>query len=64
VNGPNIKQKEFGALDQGDDQAALLGPGRKSLSQIAQDDTLREFDFQQYLFARQSQVHSPMRAIK
>jgi len=64
VNGPNIKQKEFGALDQGDDQAALLGPGRKSLSQIAQDDTIREFDFQQYIFARQSQVHSPMRAIK
>jgi len=56
VNGPNIKQKEFGAVDQGDDQAALLEPGRKSLSQIAQDDTLREFDFRQYLFARQSQL--------
>lgn len=56
VNGTNIKLKEFGAVDQGDDQAALLEPGRKSLSQIAQDDTLREFDFRQYLFARQSQL--------
>eukprot|EP01018_Ginkgo_biloba_P022070 Gb_23994 [translate_table: standard] len=56
VNAPNIKQKEFGGLDHGDDRAALLEAGRKSLSQIVQDDTLKEFDFRQYLFARQSQL--------
>ncbi|XP_042421059.1 trafficking protein particle complex II-specific subunit 130 homolog isoform X2 [Zingiber officinale] len=47
------KQRDFGGLEHGDDQAALLKPGFKPLSQIVQDDSFREFEFRQYLFARQ-----------
>lgn len=43
-------------MDSGDDQAALLKPGYKPLSQIVQDDSFREFEFRQYLFACQSKV--------
>ncbi|CAM8954601.1 unnamed protein product [Rhodiola kirilowii] len=50
------KQREFGGADRGDDQAALLGPGSKPLAQIAQDDSFREFEFRQYLFACQSKA--------
>ncbi|XP_050218333.1 trafficking protein particle complex II-specific subunit 130 homolog [Mercurialis annua] len=50
------KQRDFGGLDRGDDQAALLNPGNKSLAQIVQDDSFREFDFRQYLFACQSKL--------
>lgn len=50
------KQRDFGGVDQGDDQAALVNPGNKALTQIAQDDSFREFEFRQYLFACQSQV--------
>lgn len=50
------KQRDFGGVDHGDDQAALLNPGKKSLAQIVQDDTFREFEFRQYLFACQSKV--------
>ncbi|XWS27962.1 hypothetical protein CRYUN_Cryun25bG0025300 [Craigia yunnanensis] len=48
------KRREFGGLDHGDDQAALLNPGNKPLTQIVQDDSFREFEFRQYLFACQS----------
>lgn len=50
------KQRDFGGMDSGDDQAALLNPGAKALNQIVQDDSFREFDFRQYLFACQSKV--------
>lgn len=50
------KQRDFGGMDSGDDQAALLNPGKKALNQIVQDDSFREFDFRQYLFACQSKL--------
>ncbi|KAK8503659.1 hypothetical protein V6N12_024831 [Hibiscus sabdariffa] len=51
--------REFGGLDRGDDQAALLNPGKKSLTQIVLDETFREFEFRQYLFACQSKSMLP-----
>ncbi|KAM6553553.1 hypothetical protein CsatB_014315 [Cannabis sativa] len=50
------KQRDFGGVDHGDDQASLLNPGRKPLTQIVQDDSFREFEFRQYLFACQSKL--------
>nr|XP_016466589.1 PREDICTED: trafficking protein particle complex II-specific subunit 130 homolog [Nicotiana tabacum] len=50
------KQRDFGGMDSKDDQAALLNPGKKALNQIVQDDSFREFDFRQYLFACQSKL--------
>lgn len=50
------KQRDFGGIDRGDDQAALLNPASKLLTQIVQDDSFREFEFRQYLFACQSKV--------
>jgi hypothetical protein len=55
VNSPG-KYREFGGLDAGDDQAALLNPGFKALTQIVQDDVFREFEFRQYIFACQAKV--------
>ncbi|KAJ0980630.1 hypothetical protein J5N97_008885 [Dioscorea zingiberensis] len=55
VNTP-VRQREFGGLDHGDDQAALLNPVFKPLTQIIQDDSFREFEFRQYLFACQSKL--------
>lgn len=52
----SLKPREFGGLDHGDDQAALLNPGNKPLAQIVQDDSFREFEFRQYLFACQSKL--------
>lgn len=56
VNGPHVKISEIGGLDPGDDSAALLAGSRKPFSQFAHDDTVREFDFRQYLFSRQAEV--------
>ncbi|KAK4420679.1 Trafficking protein particle complex II-specific subunit [Sesamum alatum] len=50
------KQRDFGGVEQGDDQAMLLDPGRKPLTQIVQDDSFREFEFRQYLFACQAKL--------
>lgn len=50
------KLRDFGGVDRGDDQAALLNPGNKPLTQIVQDDSFREFEFRQYLFSCQSKV--------
>lgn len=50
------KHRDFGGMDRGDDQAALLNPGNKPLTQIVQDDSFREFEFRQYLFACQAKV--------
>jgi len=55
VNMPG-KQRDFGGFDGEDDQAVLLKPGSKPLTQIVQDDSFREFEFRQYLFACQSRV--------
>lgn len=55
VNAPG-KHRDFGGLDKGDDRASLLNPGIKPLTQIVQDDSFREFEFRQYLFACQSKV--------
>ncbi|KAK9688979.1 hypothetical protein RND81_09G026100 [Saponaria officinalis] len=53
------RRKEFGGMEQGDDQAALLNPGNKPLTQIVQDDSFREFEFRQYLFACQAKLNRP-----
>ncbi|KAG8658031.1 trafficking protein particle complex II-specific subunit 130 homolog isoform X1 [Manihot esculenta] len=50
------KQREFGGVDSGDDQAALLNPGNKPLTHVVHDDSFREFEFRQYLFACQSKL--------
>ncbi|KAK4255757.1 hypothetical protein QN277_008712 [Acacia crassicarpa] len=50
------KKRDFGGVDQGDDQAALMNPGNKALTQIVLDDSFREFEFRQYLFACQAQL--------
>ncbi|KAD4178945.1 hypothetical protein E3N88_27536 [Mikania micrantha] len=50
------KQKDFGGMEHGDDQAALLIPEKKPLTQIVQDDSFREFEFRQYLFACQAKL--------
>ncbi|CAD6269893.1 unnamed protein product [Miscanthus lutarioriparius] len=55
VNSPG-KHREFGGLDTGDDQAVLLNPGAKALTQIVQDDVFREFEFRQYIFACQAKL--------
>jgi hypothetical protein len=54
VNAPNSNTSTFGGLDPGDDTAALLDVARKPVGQFASDGTVREFDFRQYLFARQA----------
>lgn len=50
------KRRDFGGAERGDDQAALLNPADKALMQIVQDDSFREFEFRQYLFACQAKV--------
>lgn len=50
------KRRDFGGMERGDDQAALLSPANKALMQIVQDDSFREFEFRQYLFACQAKV--------
>ncbi|XP_057797285.1 trafficking protein particle complex II-specific subunit 130 homolog isoform X2 [Salvia miltiorrhiza] len=50
------KQRDFGGVEKGDDQATLLDPGKKTLAQIVQDDSFREFEFRQYLFACQAKL--------
>ncbi|XP_027061257.1 trafficking protein particle complex II-specific subunit 130 homolog isoform X1 [Coffea arabica] len=50
------KQREFGGMDHGDDQAAVLNLGKKALTQMVQDDSFREFEFRQYLFACQAKL--------
>ncbi|XP_019456285.1 PREDICTED: trafficking protein particle complex II-specific subunit 130 homolog isoform X2 [Lupinus angustifolius] len=50
------KQRDFGGADHGDDQAALLNPGKKTLTQMVQEDSFRGFEFRQYLFACTSKL--------
>ncbi|KAE9621646.1 putative tetratricopeptide-like helical domain, TRAPP II complex, TRAPPC10 [Lupinus albus] len=50
------KQRDFGGADHGDDQAALLNPGKKALTQMVQEDSFRGFEFRQYLFACTSKL--------
>ncbi|KAK9131667.1 hypothetical protein Scep_011195 [Stephania cephalantha] len=56
VKAPTSKKREFGGLEHGDDQAALLNTCNKPLSLVVQDDSFREFEFRQYLFACQSKI--------
>ncbi|GJV37836.1 hypothetical protein Tco_1410313 [Tanacetum coccineum] len=49
-------RKDFGGMDHGDDQSAMLKAGNKQLTQIVQDSSFREFEFRQYLFARQAKL--------
>ena len=39
-------RKDFGGMDHGDDQSAMLKAGNKRLSHIVQDGFFREFEFQ------------------
>ncbi|XP_022848389.1 trafficking protein particle complex II-specific subunit 130 homolog isoform X1 [Olea europaea var. sylvestris] len=50
------RQRDFGGMERGDDQATLLDPGKIALTQIVQDDSFREFEFRQYLFACQAKL--------
>ncbi|XP_042064578.1 trafficking protein particle complex II-specific subunit 130 homolog isoform X1 [Salvia splendens] len=50
------KQRDFGGMEKGDDQATLLDSGKKALAQIVQDDSFREFEFRQYLFSCQAKL--------
>ncbi|KAI5640610.1 hypothetical protein M9H77_00222 [Catharanthus roseus] len=50
------RHRDFGGMDHGDDQASLLDPVKKPLTQIVQDDSFREFEFRQYLFACQAKL--------
>ncbi|CAM6089694.1 unnamed protein product [Calypogeia fissa] len=54
VNAPHSKAKEFGGMDLGDEKAAILDSTRKPLPQFLLEESVREFDFRQYLFARQA----------
>lgn len=56
VYAPNVKGKEFGGTDPGDNYAALLDGTRKPFTQFVHDGVVQEFDFRQYLFSRQAQV--------
>ncbi|KAG0448562.1 hypothetical protein HPP92_027773, partial [Vanilla planifolia] len=58
------KQRDFGGLEHGDDQAALLNPGSKLLTQVVQEDSFREFEFRQYLFAYQSKLLFKLRPVE
>ncbi|KAL6538361.1 hypothetical protein OROGR_012349 [Orobanche gracilis] len=50
------KQRDFGGVERGDDQAMLLDPGRKALTKIVHNDSFREFEFRQYLFGCQAKL--------
>ncbi|KAL6544388.1 hypothetical protein OROMI_023250 [Orobanche minor] len=50
------KQRDFGGVERGDDQAMLLDPGRKALTKIVHNDSFREFEFRQYLFGCQTKL--------
>ena len=56
VYAPNVKGKEFGGTDPGDNYASLLDGTRKPFTQFVHDGIVQEFDFRQYLFSRQAQV--------
>lgn len=56
VYAPNVKGKEFGGTDPGDNYASLLDGTRKPFTQFVHDGVVQEFDFRQYLFSRQAQV--------
>ncbi|KAI3769242.1 hypothetical protein L6452_00343 [Arctium lappa] len=50
------KHRDFGGMEHGDDQAAIVDPDNKQLTQIVQDNSFREFEFRQYLFACQAKL--------
>ncbi|KAI3753784.1 hypothetical protein L2E82_25847 [Cichorium intybus] len=50
------KRREFGGMEHGDDQATILNPNNKQLSQMVLDNSFREFEFRQYLFSCQAKL--------
>ncbi|CAI5473413.1 unnamed protein product [Closterium sp. Yama58-4] len=54
VRRADSKVREFGGLDVGDERAALLDAGRKPIKMFAHEETIKQFDFRQYLFARRA----------
>ncbi|BBN01122.1 trafficking protein particle complex subunit 10 [Marchantia polymorpha subsp. ruderalis] len=54
VNSSNMKAREFGGTDAGDERSAILDASRKPFAQFQLEDAVKEFDFRQYLFARQA----------
>ena len=58
VHRSDSRLKEFGGVDVGDERAALLDPNRKPAKSFASEETLRQFDFRQYLFARRAAVRT------
>ncbi|CAI5507851.1 unnamed protein product [Closterium sp. Naga37s-1] len=54
VRRADSKVREFGGLDVGDERAALLDAGRKPMKMFAHEETIKQFDFRQYLFARRA----------
>ncbi|GJP42413.1 hypothetical protein CLOM_g1978 [Closterium sp. NIES-68] len=54
VRRGDSKVREFGGLDVGDERAALLDAGRKPMKMFAHEETIKQFDFRQYLFARRA----------
>lgn len=48
------RPREFGGTDAGDDRAALLQRDRKPFRTFVMEDSVKEFDYRQYVFARQA----------
>ena len=58
--------REFGGRDGGDARAAILESGRKALKSYALQDSVKQFDLRQYIFARQAAVlmsHNTLRTL-
>lgn len=48
------RPREFGGSDPGDDRAALLHRDRKPFRKFVLEDSVKEFDYRQYVFSRQA----------
>jgi hypothetical protein len=49
----------FGGTDYGDDSGSILNDYKKAYRRSLANNTITEFDFRQYLFARQCRVLTP-----
>jgi hypothetical protein len=56
VRRADSKIREFGGGDVGDERAAILDAGRKPVKMYAHEETIKQFDYRQYLFARKATV--------
>lgn len=50
------KIEKFGGNESGDEKATILDTTKKPYRQLIHQNSITEFDFRQYLFARQSKV--------